>query len=73
MLVLDILYLIKSLVNAIAGNYAAPQESKGLETIAISGPVNNLYEKIISWRTEVRDERPSSRTSFFPSFSGHES
>ena len=25
---------------------------------------------IISWRTEVRDVRPSDRTSFFPSFWG---
>ncbi len=29
--------------------------------------------QIISWRTEERDERPLSRTSFFPSFWGHES
>ena len=27
---------------------------------------------VISWRTEVRDVQPLSRTSFFPSFWGHE-
>ena len=33
---------------------------------------NNPKLVIISWRTEERDERPSDRTSFSPSYEGHE-
>ena len=40
------------------------------ETIAVSGGEKHRQE-ISAWRTEERDERPSDRTSFFPSFWGH--
>ena len=41
------------------------------KTVVVSGFFDNRRKAlIISWRTEERDERPSDRTSFSPSFWG---
>ncbi len=78
-IVLSILYMLFELKQKIKFNKnknpLSCDKGFGFEII-LSAPnrINMRFVRaeIISWRTEERDVQPLSRTSFFPSFWGHE-